>query len=99
MSLIKLIASFLTNRKVKVSVEGEISSPRKVEAGVSQGSVLATVLHSLYRNYAPEEPGIHLALFEDDTCVNVTEKHARRLLNKFQRGLTAVGTALEHKVQ
>jgi hypothetical protein len=32
-NLIKLIASFLTNRKFKVSVEGEISSPRKVAAG------------------------------------------------------------------
>jgi hypothetical protein len=33
-SFIKLIASFLTNRKFKVSVEGELSSLRKVAAGV-----------------------------------------------------------------
>jgi hypothetical protein len=35
-SLIKLIASFLSNKKFKVSVEGELSSPRKIAAGVPQ---------------------------------------------------------------
>jgi hypothetical protein len=33
-------------------------------------------------------PAVHLALFADDTCVHATEKHERRVLNKFQRGLT-----------
>jgi hypothetical protein len=42
--LIELLASFLTNRKFKVSVEGELSLPRKVEAAVPQISVLAPVL-------------------------------------------------------
>jgi hypothetical protein len=40
--------------------------------------------------YVPAAPGIHLALFADDTCVYATEKHERRVLNKLQRGLTAV---------
>jgi hypothetical protein len=91
-SLIKLIASFLTNRKFKNSVEGELSSPRKVAAGMPQGSVLAQVLYSLYINDAPAAPGIHLALFADDTCVYATEKHERRVFNKLQRGLIAVGS-------
>jgi hypothetical protein len=78
-SPIKLIASFLTNRKFKVSV-------------VPQGSVLAPVLYSLYINDAPATPGIHLALFADDTCVYATEKHERRVLNKLQRGLIDVGS-------
>jgi hypothetical protein len=72
-SLINLIASLLTIRKFKVSVEGELSSPRKVVAVVPQGSVLTPVLYSLYMNDAPVAPGIHLALFADDTCVYATE--------------------------
>jgi hypothetical protein len=91
-SLVKLIASFLSNRKFKVSVAGGLSSTRKVAAGVPQGSVLAPILYSLYINDAPAAPGTHLALFADDTCIYATEKHKRRIFNKLQRGLTATGS-------
>jgi hypothetical protein len=84
-SLIKLIAYFLNNRNLKLSVEGELSSPRNVAAGLPQGSVLAPVLYALYINDAPAAPGIHLALITDDTCIYATEKHELRVLNKFQR--------------
>jgi hypothetical protein len=40
-SLIKLISSFLSQRKLRVSVEGEMSLPRNTHAGVTQGSVLS----------------------------------------------------------
>jgi hypothetical protein len=87
--LIKLIASFLTDRKFKVLVEGKFSVPRKIAAGVPQGSVLFPVLYSLYINDAPMAPGTYLALFVDDTCIYVTEKHECCVLCKLQRGLTA----------
>jgi hypothetical protein len=82
-NLIKVIVSFLSNRKFKVSVEGRFSMPRETVAGVPQGSVLAPVLYSLYTNYAPMALRINLALFMDDTyicicvcvCVCETEKH------------------------
>jgi hypothetical protein len=100
-SLIKLIASFLTNRKFKVSVEGEFSSPRKLAAGVPQGSVLAPVLYSLYINDAPTAPGTHLALFVDDTRIYTTEIHERHVFNKLALphccGFMVL--ALEHKDQ
>jgi hypothetical protein len=68
-SLIKLIASFLTDRKFKVLVGGEFSAPRIIAARVPQGSVLAPVLCSLYTNDAPMTSGTHLALFVDNTCI------------------------------
>jgi hypothetical protein len=43
-SLIKLIGSFLSQRKFRVSVEGEMSTPRYMQAGVPQGSVLSPTL-------------------------------------------------------
>jgi hypothetical protein len=85
-SLIKLIPSFLANRKFTISVEGELSSPRKIAAGVLQGSVLAPVLYNLYINNAPAAPGVHLALFADDTCIYAAQKHELQVLSKFQRG-------------
>jgi hypothetical protein len=51
--LIKLISSFLSQRKFRVSVEGEISTPRYMQAGVPQGSVLSFTLYNLYINNTP----------------------------------------------
>jgi hypothetical protein len=43
-SLIKQISSFLTERKFKILVAGELSMTRKIAAEVLQGSVLVPVL-------------------------------------------------------
>jgi hypothetical protein len=52
-SLIKLISYFLSNRKFSVSVKGEMSTPRIMQAGISQGSVLSPTLFHMYINYTP----------------------------------------------
>jgi hypothetical protein len=49
-SIIKLISSFLSQRKFRVSVEGELSTPRYMQAGVPQGSVVSPTLYNLYIN-------------------------------------------------
>jgi hypothetical protein len=86
-NLTKLINSFLTNRTFRVSVEGELSTPREIQAGVPQGSVLAPTLYSLYINDTPRTPGVHLALFADDTCIYATDRKESYVLRKLQRGL------------
>jgi hypothetical protein len=77
-SLIKLIASFLTDWKFKVWVEGRFSTPRKEEeeggeAGVPYGSILSTIFYGLYINYISASPWTHLTLIMDNTCIYVTE--------------------------
>jgi hypothetical protein len=88
--LIKLINSYLTNRKFRVSVEGELSTPREIRAGVPQGSVLAPTLYSLYINDTPRTPGVHLALFAYDTCLYTTDCKESYVLRKLQRELNAM---------
>jgi hypothetical protein len=51
--LIKLISSFLSQRKFGVSVEGEMSTPREMQSEVPQCSVLSPALYSTYINDAP----------------------------------------------
>jgi retron-type reverse transcriptase len=49
---IKLISSFLSKRALFVSMEGEISTPRIMQAGVPQGPVVSPSLFNIYVNDA-----------------------------------------------
>jgi hypothetical protein len=89
-SLIRLISSFLSQRKFRVSVEGEMSTPREMKAGVTQGSVLSPTLYSLYINDTPQTIGVNLALFADDTSLYATERKEGYVLRKLQRGLNSM---------
>jgi hypothetical protein len=73
-NLIKIVSSFLTQRKFRVSVEGKMSMPRVMQAGVPQGSVLSPTLYNMYINDAPQTHGVYLALFADDTCLYATDR-------------------------
>jgi hypothetical protein len=58
----------------RVLVKGEMSTPRYMQAGVPQGSVLSPTLYTLYINDTPQTPGVNLALFADDTCLHATDR-------------------------
>jgi hypothetical protein len=85
--LIELNA-FLTSKIFSLH-RWRIFTPKKIAAGEPQGSVFAPILYSPYVNDVPAAPGIHLALFMDDTSIYATKKHERRVLCKLQCGLTA----------
>jgi hypothetical protein len=53
-NLIKLLGSFPSQRKFRVSVEGELSTQRVIQAGVRQSSVLSPIFFNMYINYAPK---------------------------------------------
>jgi hypothetical protein len=72
--IIKLISSFLLQRKFRVSVEGKMSTPRYMQAGVPQDSVLSPTLYNLYINDTPQTIGVNLALFADDTCIYICDR-------------------------
>jgi hypothetical protein len=88
--IIKLISSFLLERKFRVSVEGEMSTSRCMQARVPQYSVLSLTLCNLYINDTPQTIGVNLALFVDDTCLYATEHKECYVLRKVQRGLNSM---------
>jgi hypothetical protein len=95
-SLIKLISSFLSQRKFGVSIEGELSTQRVIQAGVPQGSILSPLLYSLYINDTPQTPGRYIGLFADNTCIYATDCKEGYVLRKLQKGFIATETWHEH---
>jgi hypothetical protein len=91
-SMIKLNSSFLSQSKFSVSVEGEMSTPREMQAGVSKNSVLSHTLYNMYINGVAQTPCVHLTLFADDTCLYVTNRKQGFAVRKLQRGLSSIET-------
>jgi hypothetical protein len=76
-------------------VEGEISTPREMQGGVLQGSVLSPTLYIMYINDATQTPGVHLALVADDTCLYATVCKEGFVVRKLQSGLSKMQTWCE----
>jgi hypothetical protein len=71
------------------------STPREIQAGVPQGSILSPASYSLYTNDAPLSPGVHLAFFANDTWKYCTDWKEGYVLRKLQRSLILVETWCE----
>lgn len=71
LQIIKLILSFLSNRKVMVKIDGHISPQHTLNNGVPQGSPLSVVLFTVYANSLAKSiqnlPGIdYVGLYADN---------------------------------
>jgi hypothetical protein len=94
-SLIKLVSSFLSQCKFSVSVGGEMSVTREMQAGVPH-SVLSPTLYNMYINDARQTHGVHLALFADDTWLYATDRKEGFVVRKLQCSLSSMETWCEH---
>ena len=64
-----LITSFLSNRWLRVVLDGKSSQEYPVNAGVPQGSTLAPTLFLLYINDLPDDAICNIAIYADDTTL------------------------------
>jgi hypothetical protein len=67
-----------------------MSTPREMQAGVPQVSVLSPTLYNIYVNDPRHTQGVHLALFEDDACLYATYRKEGFIIRKLQRGLSSI---------
>ena len=66
-----LISSFLSNRRLRVVLDGKSSQEYPVNAGVPQGSILGPTLFRLYINDLPDDVICNIAIYADDTTSGV----------------------------
>ena len=64
-----LISSFLSNRRLRVVLDGKSSQEYPVNAGVPQGSILGSKLFLLYINDLLDDVICDIAIYADDTTL------------------------------
>ena len=67
--ILGIIKSFLTDRSLRVTLDGVSSSSFPINAGVPQGSILGPTLFLLYINDLPENILQNIDIFADDTTL------------------------------
>jgi hypothetical protein len=94
-SLIKPMSSFLSQRKFRLLVKGEMSTPRDTQTGVQYHSLLSLRLYSTYINDTNQTPGVCIGLFADDTCIDATDRNKGYI---FQESCSEVSVLLRRGV-
>ena len=67
--IFSLTFSFLSNRRLRVVLDGKSSKEYSVNAGVPQGSILGPTLFLLYINDLPDDVICDIAIYADDTTL------------------------------
>lgn len=88
--LVKLIQSFLTNRKFKVKVNCSFSELKTILAGVPQGSRLSPKLYSVFLSDFPEIRDIITAFFADDLAILTTSTSRNIIQTKLQTAINKI---------
>lgn len=83
--IVKIIQSFLCNRKFSVSIKNTQSETKSIPAGVPQGSCLSPTLYNLFISDLPTSPTCETALFADDLAIYHSSADPSDILNNLQR--------------
>ena len=72
-NLLNTLRDFLSNRKQRVVINGQVTIWTSVNAGVPQGSISDTLLLLIYINDLPKNVSSNIKLFADDTFESARE--------------------------
>ncbi|KAJ8737082.1 hypothetical protein PYW07_000353 [Mythimna separata] len=89
--LVLIMRDFLSNRSFRYRIEGALSSPHPIRAGVPQGSVVSPLAFTLYTSDIPKDSRAQLALFADDTAIYYTGRDPKAIARKLQTSANTLG--------
>ena len=94
---LKWFSSYLSGRSQKVCVNGNLSDPQNITAGVPQGSVLGPLLFIIYINDLPQysHDKTQVDMFADDTTLSTHSTNKQDIYNNLQSSLDAINTWCE----
>lgn len=93
--LLKLIKSFVSDRKFLVAINGSYSSLRNIPAGVPQGSVLSPLLYSLFISDYKKPKNCEMAYYTDDTGLMAVAKQTKTIIDRLNKGLKSFNRYLK----
>ncbi len=95
--LFDLLCSYLTNREMRVVIQGSNSKWRKITAGVPQGSILGPLLFLIYVNDIIENLESEIYLYADDAVLmlNFRRDNTNACFDQLNRDLERLSTWAE----
>ena len=94
---IKLISNYLSNRTIRVNIDGTLSKSEKMSVGIPQGTVLGPVLFIVYINDMCHLPlSAILILFADDTSAYLSGFNLTEILEKLAMDMEIIKEWLNH---
>ena len=85
---LKWFGNYLKGRKQRVKIGSMFSEWRIVSTGVTQGSMLGSLIFLLYiKNLPTVSSVLHSVFFADDTCPSLANNNYSNLINTFNSEL------------
>jgi hypothetical protein len=81
LAIVKLLNSFLEDRKFHAKIGKVLSTVREIEAGVPQCSVLSPTLYAIFTADIPKPDETKIALYADDTAI-LTHSESPELISE-----------------
>lgn len=92
--LIKIIKSFISNRKFQVTINGILSIAKTISAGLPQGSILSPSLYSIFISDFKGCKDCDIAYYADDTAIYTNSKLSNTLIRRLQNALNKISDYL-----
>jgi retron-type reverse transcriptase len=90
LAMVKLLNSFLEDRKFHARIGNVLSTVREIEAGVPQGSVLSPTLYAIFTADIPKPDETKIALYADDTAILARSESPEQVSELLRRAVESL---------